>query len=1455
MSIVKSILLVIYLGIIIAFSFSEERMVIRFHQPDKSIIEEFNHKKYDVASYKPDEYWDIVVSQNEYDRIIGLGYVVDIVQTEDQLKTNLKMRTGRDLVGYRNYEDVVNELQQIEAEYPGLCQLYDVGESWGKEYSDNGNSFYDNYHHEIWALKVSDNVEIEEDEPSVYYMGEHHAREPISLEVVMSNLYYILDNYGIDQMITDNVNNSQIWFIPLVNPNGHKIVTEQIDTWWRKNIRDNNLDGDFDTDNYSGYGTDGVDPNRNYGWEWGSIGTSDDFSSPVYHGPEAWSEPEIFAMKGLIESHHFVTGITYHSYSELVLFPFGYQYGAVAPDAGALEELATDMAVTIPAKFGGHYTPQQSLELYPCMGTTDDFSYGEHGIFSFTIELGTEFIPPANEIDGICEDNIEAAMILLDRVNHSTVTGHVTDANTGNPIVAEIYVDGIDNTGSFRNPYISDENFGRYYRLLQNGSYDITFSAYGYIPQTVENVTIQDDSQTILDIELELAQSVQVSGTVTDGETGLPISGVNVELVDTQNDPVFTDANGQYQFNNILEDIYTFRVYYQGYATITESYLVTSENTTFDFELFVSTAESFETGEFGTQWEFSGNQNWIVDDTQAYDGIYSARSGVISDYQTSTTSIDLELAAGGEVSFFVKVSSESSYDFLIFYIDDVMQEQWAGEVDWTQVSYPVNAGGRNFKWSYVKDGFVSDGSDCGWFDYLEFPTVANPSIELDVLSLQLTSDLENSVQSSFTIGNSGTGNLNFYTITSVESRTEFEYSIPNSPSSSSWNSNTYQEAGWTDFTVPDAGTISSWEISYDWSTDSWPQEGSFWVESPLGTVVQIAESDINGSFNVTKTEFNEEELIGNWKIWIQDTYGDGGHRATNITMSVTTSEIGWLSIDPTSGSIQSGDEEVITVTCDPTIGDLSLGTYHGNIRIVSNDFVNSEIDIPVEFIVEESEVEMVYYKVGIHGYPSTPEYEFIVATNDASTIQDCQSQLSLPEEQRILHVNGTLDYGNGGFNSPWSWHIIPNEWQLAEMSIELCDGLPQYVEENLDYWINDVGYFCSWSGFIKEEVDIDQATIQLPFFAGWNWFSINVENTDMNLNSVLESIGDAGVLIKNQSGFASYYEDFGWYGLNDFDVKSMYMLNLSVDAELSYTGYQVLFWETPIELSEGWNWISYLPQSGETLSNALLGIEPNASFIKNQSSFANYYEDFGWYSGSGLENMLPGEGYMLLMDVADQLYYLEPECLCKVAKSTRFIENQNLGLSVNPYEFENNMAITAEYDKINEGDILASFVGNGCRGFTEATYFPLTERFTFNLMTYGETGEEFSFKVYRSNSNIEMDVIETLPFEINGIVGNDIEPILLKTQVLPSEYSLSQNYPNPFNPSTTIGYSLPAPSSVILSIYNINGQLVEQLVDSRIELAGYHSVVWNADNFASGIYIVKLSAGGLTKTQKLVLLK
>lgn len=708
------ILIVLFASALVA----DGSFVIRFDNPTSQIVNTFTEDKYDVAAYKPGEFLDIVVTELKYQELLKQGYDVVITQTEKQMKSNLKGLT--DLDGYINYEEMLAELQQIEQDNPDICKLYDIGDSRGKHYSDAGNSNYDDYYHEIWAMKVSDNVETEEDEPSIYYLSEHHAREPISLEVNMTILNHIIDNYGTDPEITDNVDNTQIWFVPLVNPNGHKIVTDEIYTMWRKNICDNNENGQIDVTGYSPQ--DGVDPNRNYGWEWGGASTS--WTSDTYQGTSSFSEPETQAIETLVENHHFVAGISYHSYSELVLYPYGYAYGVVAPDQAALEDLAVDMAVTIPAQGGGHYTPQAAWDLYPCTGTTDDYSYGTHGIFSFTIELATEFIPPAGQVEGICEDNIEAAMILLDRVNGSMLTGLITNVDTDEPIEAVIFIEGIDDTGVYREPYTSDEEFGRYYRLLTNGSYDVTFSAYGYDSQTFEDIVINDDV-TSLDIELiPSSDTITLSGIVLDGDTAEPVANATVAIQDFGISPVITNESGEYTIEDIYEFNYNIAVYSSAHAGILEQHFVTASNNVINFELFAMPDGTFENGEFASSWSFSGNNNWIIDDVTVFSGSYSAKSGTIYNDQTSSLSISLYVQEDSEISFYQKVSSETNYDYLRFYIDNTLQDSWSGNGNWEFELFNVESGFHTFKWEYYKDGGVSSYQDCSWIDEITFPVTS-----------------------------------------------------------------------------------------------------------------------------------------------------------------------------------------------------------------------------------------------------------------------------------------------------------------------------------------------------------------------------------------------------------------------------------------------------------------------------------------------------------------------------------------------------------------------------------------------------------------------------------------------------------------------------------------------------------------------------------------------------------
>ncbi len=169
--------------------------------------------------------------------------------------------------------------------------------------------------------------------------------------------------------------------------------------------------------------------------------------------------------------------------------------------------------------------------------------------------------------------------------------------------------------------------------------------------------------------------------------------------------------------------------------------------------------EDFETGDFSKfDWQQSGNQPWIVTNVDPYEGDYSAKSGAISDNQSSSMFVTMNVLSDDQISFYKKVSSESDYDYLEFYIDGVQMDEWSGEEAWSQVSYAVTAGNHTFKWTYSKDVSVLNGSDCAWIDYIVFPAASGSGNILNVAASASPSELcagESSQLNAFASGGSG----------------------------------------------------------------------------------------------------------------------------------------------------------------------------------------------------------------------------------------------------------------------------------------------------------------------------------------------------------------------------------------------------------------------------------------------------------------------------------------------------------------------------------------------------------------------------------------------------------------------------------------------------------------------------------------------------------------------------
>ncbi|MBI4870659.1 MAG: zinc carboxypeptidase, partial [Candidatus Riflebacteria bacterium] len=302
-----------------------------------------------------------------------------LVEDIDTLLEPFKDRA--DLGVYHTVKEVQDELTQYAKDYASICHLEVIGKSCEDR--------------DLQAIVIGPQSGKAEGLPKFFICGAHHSREWISVEVPMALIKKMLTTYATDPEMKALVDSRIVWILPLVNPDGVNYSQTQ-SRMWRKNRRKNS-DGSY-----------GVDPNRNYGYEWGDAGSSNWPGADTYHGPKGFSEPETSAVRDLARREKFAADISFHSYSELVLWPWSYTEDHVA---AAKEEIFKKFGAEL-AKFTG-YVSEKSSDLYPSAGDYDDFMFGDTGALSFTIELGQTFIPSEGEVPRICEGNVKSCLYLI----------------------------------------------------------------------------------------------------------------------------------------------------------------------------------------------------------------------------------------------------------------------------------------------------------------------------------------------------------------------------------------------------------------------------------------------------------------------------------------------------------------------------------------------------------------------------------------------------------------------------------------------------------------------------------------------------------------------------------------------------------------------------------------------------------------------------------------------------------------------------------------------------------------------------------------------------------------------------------------------------------------------------------------------------------------------------------
>lgn len=689
----RSVLSAFLLLLFVCSALAAERLVIRISNPTAELFEHYLEQEADIASYAPGTSLDLVIPASELPDYRVLYPGLQVTQTEAQLRANLTLKT-RDIPGYTSYAALMTELQSLQAQYPALISTQIIGSGWGHQLAQT-IPYYQSFDHQITAVKVSNNVQTDEDEPAIYFCGAHHAREPIGVEVCLEILTWLVENYNIDPFVTNLLNTTQIWIVPLVNPDGHKVVLDQTDVWWRKNIRDNNNSQNYSGGDY-GSGTDGVDINRNYGWEWGYISATDDINSATYHGPTAFSEPESSAFRDFLRSKPFIAGISYHTYGQYVLYPFGYQSYLLAPDEAELRLLAQSVAGVTGGQQGGFYTPMPSWSLYPVSGGLDDWAYGELGIFAYTIEMATEFIPNASAIPQIVQNNLGGALQFLQRRSKAMLHGHVTDATTGAPLEAVIHVRGIDDSPLPKNAYRSSLPYGSYHRFLSPGQYTVDYIVPGYTAQSAV-VNITNSETTLQEIQLYPAALGNLRlRVIRDGNPELPLEGATLSFPDLNILPLSSDVDGYIYLPDFAAGTYRIELAKPGFSTLYGWYEL-SWGLTFSLQESGVWQDDFESGL--AAWNRTGAWNTS---TQSYAGVSALTDSPTGNYSNNTESfcrmlnpVNLSAATNVCLQFMVKynIALDGDYAALEYSADNVTWmglDYFNGVGDWALKSYNLS---------------------------------------------------------------------------------------------------------------------------------------------------------------------------------------------------------------------------------------------------------------------------------------------------------------------------------------------------------------------------------------------------------------------------------------------------------------------------------------------------------------------------------------------------------------------------------------------------------------------------------------------------------------------------------------------------------------------------------------------------------------------------------------------
>ncbi len=432
--------------------------------------------------------------------------------------------------GFYTLAEVNAELDSMRMQFPNLItQKVSIGNSV------EGRPTY--------MVKISDNPDVNEDEPEVLFTALHHAREPEGMMQLVYFMYYLLENYNTDASVKYLVDHREIYCIPVVNPDGYEYnhqMTPNGGYMWRKNKQDNNGNGTFQ-ESY-----DGIDLNRNYGpyayWNSSNGGSSTNPGDETYRGTAPFSAPETANLKDFLTAHNIRCILNYHTYGNYLIYPYG-ALSMETPDSAIFREYSADMTA-----YNGYFA---GLDLqavgYSTRGNSDDYAYdgdtvANHGkIFAMTPEVGsTGFWPSQSEIYPLAEEN------LLPNLYYAWAAGEFIKLD--HPNYSQQYFnpgDVVELLPSFRNKGLSAGNDIEInlsslssYAVINNGTAGFASIPARSTAAVTTPLSFTIDGSAPVEENIKLLVTVSTSGMVMSYDTLSLIVGIpTYAFVDTTNDP------------------------------------------------------------------------------------------------------------------------------------------------------------------------------------------------------------------------------------------------------------------------------------------------------------------------------------------------------------------------------------------------------------------------------------------------------------------------------------------------------------------------------------------------------------------------------------------------------------------------------------------------------------------------------------------------------------------------------------------------------------------------------------------------------------------------------------------------------------------------------------------------------------------------------------------------------